>query len=345
MTVPISALLRHAEHNHSDREVVSRAVEGDLHRCSRAALTARARRVANALAAAGVVPGDRVATLAWNGNRHVELAFAACGSGAILHALDPRLHPDSIVRIADDARVRIVFFDLSFMPLVEEIAPRLAAATTFIALTERANMPVPGTIWDLLCYENFIAGAPDDFDWPDFDDKTIASMRRMAGRATEMDSAVSTLLPVVGAFAPDDLTPPPQDVVLAAVPMFDVDGWRLTSEAWAAGAALVFPGPWLDGRSLHDLIEDEGVTIVAARPQVWQGLLAHVEREGCGLAGLRRAIVAGDCPPATADTLRDRYGVTVLHAPTASPLNGRGGALAGSAGVTETASDILEESP
>jgi 3-(methylthio)propionyl---CoA ligase len=167
--------------------------------------TARSRRVANALDAAGVVPGDSVATLAWNGHRHVELAFAACGSGAILHALDPRLHPDRIVRIADDARVRIVFFDLSFMPLVEEIAPRLAAATTFVALTDRTNMPVPATIWDLLCYEDIVAEASDDFDWPDFDDETIASLCKLAGRADAQDSAGSTFLPAVAAFVPDYL--------------------------------------------------------------------------------------------------------------------------------------------
>ena len=320
--LPISALLRHAEREHGDREVVSHRVEGDLHRCSHAELTARARRLANALAAAGVAPGDSVATLAWNGHRHLELAFAACGSGAILHALDPGLHPDRIVRIADDARVQFVFFDLSFMPLVEEIAPRLTSATTFIAMTDRTNMPAPATIWDLLCYEDVIAGEGDDFDWPDFDDETIASLDRMAGRAQERDSACSVLLPAVVAFMPDDLAHQPQDIVLSAVPMSHVDGWGLTCSAWQAGATLVFPGPWLDGRSLHDLVEGAGVTIAAAPPQVWQGLLAHVEREDAGLVRLRLAIVSGDsaCSQVTASTLRDRYGVRVLPSPGAIPL-------------------------
>ena len=297
-----------------------------MHRCSRAELTARARRLANALATTGVVPGDSVATLAWNGHRHVELAFAACGSGAILHALDPRLHPDRIVQIADDARVRIVFFDLSFMPLVEEIAPRLAAATTFIALTDRTNMPVPATIWDLLCYEDVIAGASDDFDWPDFDEETIASLCRMAGRADEPDSTCSALLPAVAACLPDELHQRSQEIVLSAIPMSHVDSWRLVGAAWAAGAPLVFAGPWLDGRSLYDLIDGEGVTVVAARPQVWQGLLAHVEREAAALPGLRLAIITGDsaCPAAIASTLHDRYGVTVLRAPTATPSTGGG---------------------
>ena len=321
--LPISTLLRHVDHNHSDREVVSHRVEGDLHRCSRAELTARARRVANALAAAGLVPGDRVATLAWNGHRHVELAFATCGSGAIVHALDPRLHPDRIVEIVDDARVRMLFFDLSFMPLVEAISPRLAAATTFIALTNRANMPVPATICDLLCYEDVIADASDDFNWLDFDDQTIAALCGIAGRATGQDGAVATLLPGAGAFVPGDLNLSSRDIVLSAIPMCHADGWGLTRAAWAAGAALVFAGPWLDGRSLHDLVEGEGVTVAAARPQVWQGLLAHVEREGAGLGSLRLAILTGDSASAraTATTLRDRYGIPVFHAPTATPLH------------------------
>ena len=320
--LPITSLLRPADHSHSDREVVSHRVEGDLHRCSRAGLTARARRVANALAAAGLASGDSVATLAWNGHRHMELAVATCGSGAIMHVLDPHLHPDRIVEIANDARVRTLFFDLSFMPLIEAISPRLSATTTLIALTDRVNMPIPATICDLLCYEDVIAGALDDFNWTDFDDQTIAARCGIAGWATEQDSAVAPLLAAAGAFVPGDLKLSSHDIVLSAIPMFHVDGWGLTRAAWAVGAALVFAGPWLDGRSLHNLVEGESVTVVAARPQVWQGLLAHVEREGAGLGRLRLAILAGDSASAhaTASTLRDRYGIQVFRAPTATPL-------------------------
>jgi fatty-acyl-CoA synthase len=324
--VSISALLRHAERNHRDREVVSRRVEGDLHRCSRAELTARAGQAANALAAARVVPGDGVATLAWNGHRHVELAFAACGSGAILHALDPLAHPDRIVRIADDVRVRIVFFDLSFMPLIEDIAPRLATAHTFIALTDRTNMPGPAMIPNLLCYEEVIARAADDFDWPDFDDESVTSLCRMAGRAEEEDSACSALLPALAASVPDELSHLSQDVVLSAVPMSCVDGWGFTCAAWQAGAKLVFPGPWLDGCSLHELIESEGVTVAAAGGQVWRGLLAHAEREGVSLSGLRLAIVTDDAAgaEAIAIALSDVHGVKILRTPVRPPTTGGG---------------------
>ena len=285
-----------------------------------------------------------MATLAWNGHRHVELAFAACGSGAILHALDPLAHPDRIVRIVDDVRVRIVFFDLSFMPLVEEIAPRLANVQRFIALTDRTNMPGPATIANMLCYEDAIAGAADDFDWPDFDDRTIAALSSMAGRAEEPDRARSALLPTVAAFVPDELNHLSQDIVLSAVPMSHVDGWRITCAAWQAGAKLVFPGPWLDGRSLHDLIESEGVTVAAAGGLVWRGLLAHAEREGATLSGLRLAIVTDDAAgaEATASTLSDHYGVKILRSPRATPHYGWGDAGERSplvSRVNETASD------
>ena len=239
-----------------------------------------------------------------------------------------------------------LFFDLSFMPLVEEISPRLAAATTFIALTNRANMPVPATICDLLCYEDVIAGASDDFNWPDFDDQTIAALCGIAGRATEQDSAVATLLPAAGAFVPGDLKLSSQDIVLSAIPMSHVDGWGLTRAAWAAGAALVFAGPWLDGRSLHALVEGEGVTVIAARPQVWQGLLAHVEREGAGLGSLRLAILTGDFRLSARDGKHAARSVwhTGLPRPDGDPtpqVGGRGGVLAGSVWVTETASDTV----
>ena len=182
-----------------------------------------------------------MATLAWNGHRHVEIALATCGSGAIVRALDPRLHPDRIVAIADDARVRMLFFDLSFMPLIEAVSPRLAAATTLIALTNRANMPVPATICDLLCYEDVIAGASDDFNWPDFDDQTIAALCR-AGRATEQDSAVATLLPVAGAFVPGDLNLSSQDIVLSAIPMSHVDGWGRPAQLGRRAPHWCLPG-------------------------------------------------------------------------------------------------------
>ena len=149
----ISSLLVHAERHHGDQEVVSRQVEGDIHRCTYRELAARSRRMAKAIAALGVRPGQRVATLAWNGHRHMELYYAVSGSGAVLHTLNPRLHPDQVVYIADHAEDQMLFFDLTFLPLVEAIASRVKTIKTFVAMTDRANLPATSKIPNLLCFE------------------------------------------------------------------------------------------------------------------------------------------------------------------------------------------------
>src|SRR5437763_1369107 len=159
----ISSLLVHAERHHGSQAVVSRRVEGDIHRTTYAELAARARRMAKALAALGVGRSDRVATLAWNGYRHLELYYAVSGSGAVLHTLNPRLHPDQVVYIADHAEDRVLFFDLTFLPLVDAIAGRVKTIRRFVAMTDRAHMPAESKIPGLLCYEDLLAPESDDF--------------------------------------------------------------------------------------------------------------------------------------------------------------------------------------
>ena len=172
----ISSLLRHAELNHADQEVVSRRVEGDIHRYTFRDLAARSRRLANALAALGVKHGDRVATLAWNGYRHLELYYAVSGCGAVLHTLNPRLHPDQLTWIANHAQDRVLFFDLTFLPLIESIAPRLQGVWTFVALTDRAHMPATTNVRDLVCYEDLLEAYGEDYEWPEFDENTAATL-------------------------------------------------------------------------------------------------------------------------------------------------------------------------
>src|SRR6187399_1750870 len=167
----ISSLLTHAERHHGEREVVSRRVEGDLHRTTYRELAGRSRRMANALAAQGIKFGDRVATLAWNGYRHMELYYAVSGSGAVLHTLNPRLHPDQVVWIADHAEDQVLFFDLSFLQLVESIAPRVKIKA-FVAMTSRDHMPVSSTLPNLFCYEDLIDAHSPEFTWPLFDENT-----------------------------------------------------------------------------------------------------------------------------------------------------------------------------
>jgi fatty-acyl-CoA synthase len=277
-------------------EIVSRRVEGDVHRLSGAALAARIRRLAGALAATGLEPGDRVAALAWNGHRAVELSLACAAAGIRLIALDPGQHPDAIVRAADKAGARILFFDLSFMPLVESAAPMLATARCSVALASEADMPGPAAIPNLRCYEAILASAPDGGALP----------------LPDEDGAGLDLCP--------------EDVVLVAEPMHNHPGADLVRAALAAPAGrLVLPGPWLDGRSLHQLLVDEGVTVAAASPALWQRLLAHAEREGAGFADLWQALVSGDPADAApvARALADRHGVGVVGT-IRNPLHGWG---------------------
>src|SRR5262249_18826284 len=315
----VSTLLAHAERHHGDQEIVSRRVEGDLHRQTYRQLGERARRMANALAAHGIGFGDRVATLAWNGYRHMELYYAVSGSGAVLHTLNPRLHPDQVVWIADHAEDVVLFFDLTFLPLVEEIASRVSTIRTFVLMTDRAHMPSSTTVPNLLCYEDLIEAHSAEFEWPTFDENTASSLCYTSGTTGNPKGALyshrSTVLHTYAAALPDTFNCSARDVILPVVPMFHVNAWGLPYAACMVGAKLVLPGPWLDGKSLHDLFEAEGVTLSAGVPTVWQGLLAHLEGNDLSFRTMRRTVIGGSaCPPAMMQAFQERYGVQVIHA-------------------------------
>ena len=315
----ISNLLVHAERHHGEQQVVSRRVEGDMHRQSYREMAERSRRMANALTARGVKFGDRVATLAWNGYRHMELYYAVSGSGAVLHTLNPRLHPDQVVWIADHAEDQILFFDLTFLPVVEAIAGRVNTIKAFVAMTDRAHMPASSKVANLLCYEELVAAASPDFDWPSFDENTASSLCYTSGTTGNPKGALyshrSTVLHTYAAALPDSLNCSARDVILPVVPMFHVNAWGLPYAACMVGAKLVFPGPHLDGKSLHDLFESEGVTVSAGVPTVWQGLLTHVEANDLKFSTMRRTIIGGSaCPPAMMRAFQEQYDVQVLHA-------------------------------
>ena len=315
----VSTLLTHAERHHGEQEIVSRRVEGDTHRTTYRELAQRARRMANALAARGIKQGDRIATLAWNGYRHMELYYAVSGSGSILHTMNPRLHPDQVVWIADHAEDQILFFDLTFLPLIEAIAPRVKTIRAFVAMTDRAHMPASSTIPNLFCYEDMVEGHSSEFAWPTFDENTASSLCYTSGTTGNPKGALyshrSTVLHTYAAALPDALNCSARDVILPVVPMFHVNAWGLPYVACMVGAKLVFPGPWLDGKSLYDLFESEGVTMSAGVPTVWQGLLAHVEANGLKFSTMRRTVIGGSaCPPAMMRAFQQRYDVEVLHA-------------------------------
>ncbi|WP_248324279.1 MULTISPECIES: 3-(methylthio)propionyl-CoA ligase [unclassified Caballeronia] len=316
----VASLLTHAERHHGAREIVSRRVEGDIHRYTYRDLAQRARRMANALAALGIQPGDRVATLAWNGYRHMELYFAASGSGAVLHTLNPRLHIDQLAYIIDHAQDRVVFFDMTFMPLIESVASRVKSPKVFVAMTDRAHMPqTHGLSTMLMCYEDLIDASSDAFDWPLLDENSASSLCYTSGTTGHPKGVLyshrSTLLHTFAAALPDSLNCSARDSILPVVPMFHVNAWGLPYIACMVGAKLVFPGAALDGASLYELIESEQVTLSAGVPTVWQGLLAHVDETKGSFSSMRRTVIGGaPCPTAMATAFQERYQVDVLHA-------------------------------
>ena len=315
----VSSLLKHAERHHGSQEIVSRRVEGDIHRYTYRELAERARRMANAVAALGLARGQRVATLAWNGYRHMELYYAVSGSGAVLHTLNPRLYPDQLVWIADHAEDQILFFDLTFLPLIEAVAPRVKTIKAFVAMTDRAHMPASSSVANLLCYEDLLEAATVDFAWPEFDENTASSLCYTSGTTGNPKGALyshrSTVLHTYAAALPDSLNCSARDTILPVVPMFHVNAWGLPYVACMVGAKLVFPGPFLDGKNLHELFETEDVTLSAGVPTVWQGLLAHVEANNLKFSTMRRTVIGGSaCPPAMMRAFQERYDVSVLHA-------------------------------
>ena len=320
MDVPllISGLLQHADRHHGDTEIVSKTVDGSVHRYTCRDAHARARKLAGALRRLGVQPGERIATLAWNSYRHFEIYYAVAGSGAVIHTINPRLFPDQITYIANHAEDRYVFFDLSFAPLLEKLAPLLKTVKGYVAMCAPEAMP-KANIPDLLCYEALLEKEKDDLQWPSFDERTAACLCYTSGTTGNPKGALyshrSTMIHAYGAALPDALNLSARDVVLPVVPMFHVNAWSLPYSCAMVGAKMVFPGPHLDGKSLHNLFETEGVTFSAGVPTVWLGLLSYMKEQKLKFSTLKRTVIGGSaCPSAMIRAFQDEYGVEVLHA-------------------------------
>jgi len=314
----ISSIIRHADRCHGDTEVVSRTVEGPIHRYTYRDAHARARRLANALTRLAVAPGECVGTLAWNGFRHVELYYAVSGMGAVIHTINPRLFHDQLEYIVNHARDRIVCFDLTFLPLVEKLAPACPTVTTWIALTDRAHMPASTTLPNLACYEDLVGAESDAFEWPDLDENTASALCYTSGTTGHPKGALfshrSTVLHAMAVCLPDAKGYSAQSVVLPIVPMFHVNAWGIPYSAPLVGAKLVLPGPGLDGKSLYELFESEKVESSAGVPTVWLGVINYMKQNNLRFSTFRSTTIGGSaCPPAMMKTLRDEFGVRVQH--------------------------------
>jgi fatty-acyl-CoA synthase len=315
----ISSLIVHADRHHGDTEIVSRRVEGDIHRYTFRECHRRARQVASALTGLGVKMSERIGTLAWNGYRHMELYYGICGMGAVMHTVNPRLHADQVAYIVDHAEDQYLFFDLTFLPLVKVMAERCKTVKAFIAMTDRQHMPRNSGIANLLCYEDLIEGSSSTYGWPDFDEDSASTLCYTSGTTGNPKGVLythrSSLLHSYAAALPDALNCSARDVVLPVVPMFHVNAWGIPYVACMVGAKLVFPGPGLDGKSLYELLEAEQVTFSAGVPTVWQGLLNYLEQGGLKFSTMKRTLIGGaTCPPGMLREFQDRHAVEVLHA-------------------------------
>ncbi len=313
----VSDLIRHADRHHHDTQIVSRRVEGDFHRYTYREAHARSRRLANALVGLGLKPGDRVATLAWNTYRHFEVYYAVAGAGMVMHTVNPRLFPEQIAWILNDAEDTVLFIDQTFLPLLQKVAPSCKHLKTVVLMTDRAHMPADAK--SLLCYEELVAAESDDYAWPALDENTACGLCYTSGTTGNPKGALyshrSTVLHAYGSCMPDAMGLSARDCALPVVPMFHAHAWGLPFSAPLVGAKIVFPGAALDGKSLHELFEKEKVTFSAGVPTVWAGLIQYMRENKVRLSTLKRTIIGGAaCPPAMIRTLEDEFGIEVNHA-------------------------------
>jgi fatty-acyl-CoA synthase len=314
----ISALLKHADRVSGDREIVSRSVEGPIHRYTYHDAHARSRQLANALTALGVQLGDRIATLAWNTYRHFEIYYAVSGIGAITHTLNPRLAPAQFTYIVNHAEDSYIFVDLNLVPLIEAVAADLSSVKGIVVMTDAAHMP-ESKIDNLLCYEDLIDGQSDQFDWPEFDENTASSLCYTSGTTGNPKGALyshrSTVIHAYASALPDVLNLAEREVVLPVVPMFHVNAWGIPYGATMTGAKLVFPGPMLDGASIHELLVDEEVTFAAGVPTVWLGLLNYWRENNKSVPSLNRTVIGGTAiPQSMIEAFQEDFGIEVRHA-------------------------------
>jgi fatty-acyl-CoA synthase len=313
----VDKIIDHAKHWHGDREVVTRSVEGPIVRTTYAEIHGRAKRVSNALKAWDIKPGDRVATLAWNTARHIETWYGVMGIGAVCHTLNPRLFPEQLAYIINHAEDRIIFVDLTFVPLLEAILAHCPTVERVVVMTDEWTMPAT-KLPQAECYEHVLSESHDDCVWGDFDEQTACGLCYTSGTTGNPKGVLyshrSNFLHTLMGLQSTVLGATPSEVILPVVPMFHANAWGIAFGGPAAGSKLVMPGAKMDGQSIYELLEEEKVTFSAAVPTVWQGLLGHMKENGLKLSTVKRVLIGGSAvPESLIRAFHDDYGVEVIQ--------------------------------
>jgi fatty-acyl-CoA synthase len=314
----VDKILDHARVYSATREIVTRSVEGPIVRTTYAEIHRRAKQVSAALKADGVRLGDRVATLAWNSGRHMEAWYGAMGIGAVLHTVNPRLFPEQIAWIVNHAEDRVLMFDLTFLPLVQALAPHMPTIERYVILTDAAHMPRTD-LKNVVAFEDWIADRTTDTAWGGFDEQTACGLCYTSGTTGHPKGVLyshrSNVIHALVCNQADGFGVSGNDVVLPIVPMFHANAWALAFVAPMVGCKLVMPGAKLDGASVYELIETEGVTLAAAVPTVWGMLLQHLRATGAKFSTLKKVTIGGAAVPETIlRAFESEYGVEVIHA-------------------------------
>jgi len=313
----VDKIMDHARLQHSKREIITRRVGGEIVRTTYSQVYNRAKQVSNALKAGGIGLGDRVATLGWNSARHMETWYGAMGIGAVLHTINPRLHPEQIAWIANHAEDKVLVFDTTFLPIIEAVKDHLHTIKTFVIYSDEAGLPENSV--GAIAYDSWIAGQSTDCRWGDFPEDTACGLCYTSGTTGNPKGVLyshrTNVLHTLITMGKEAMGMGSADVVLPVVPMFHANAWGLALSCPATGANMVMPGAQMDGASIYELLDTEKVTITAAVPTVWLGLLGYLRENDLKLPHLKRVLIGGSAIPENIlRAFEEEYEVDVIHA-------------------------------